>query len=162
MKPIALLTLAFAWLAACETPSAPTSRESSVAKPSFGMVLANESVPVGGTLSNPCPPSEDVAFEGRLHLFIKGTPDNFTVHTNGQSIHGVGLSSGDRYVLQEHENSQTQTTGATATQLFNLRFHMVRQGREDNFFFRITLRATSQPDGTVEIEVIDEEVECRG
>ncbi len=162
MKCIALFALTLAGLAACETPSAPTSRELTVAEPSFGKVLANESVPFGGTLVNPCTPAEDVAFEGRLHVLIKGTPDDFTVHTNGQGIHGVGLISGDRYVLQEHEKSQTQTTGPTATQLFSLRFHMVRQGPEDNFFFRLVLRATFQPDGTVQVEVIDEEVECRG
>lgn len=162
MKRIALFTLVFAGLASCETPSAPTASEPTISKPSIGKVLLNESFPIAGTLPNPCPPAEDVAFQGRLHVLIKGTEDHFRVHTNGQGIHGVGLISGDRYVVMEHEKSETQITGATTTQLFNLRFHMVRQGREDNFWYEVFLRATFLPDGSVEVEVIEEEVECRG
>lgn len=159
-QTIASAVLSMIALACGDVP--PTGPVNGEAGPSFGTVLLNEAFPVAGTLLNPCPPEEDVTFEGRLHVLIKGTPDDFTVHTNGQSIQGVGLISGDRYVLMEHENSETRVTGTTATHFFNLRFHMVRQGREDNFWYKLVLRATFLPDGTAEVEIVEEDIECRG
>jgi hypothetical protein len=155
------VTLTLAALTACETASAP---DLPVTTPSFGQILLNETFPVAGTLPNPCPPAEEVAFEGKLHVLVKGTPGDFTVHTNAASIHGVGLTSGDRYVLKENEKSHTVANlDGNATQDFNFRFHMVREGSADNFWYRTLIRFTLSPDGEIlGAEVLNEEVQCRG
>jgi hypothetical protein len=163
MQRFPFFSLALAGLAACDAPSAPNSGETSRAQPSFNQILLNQSFPVAGTLANPCPPEEDVAFEGRLHVLVKGEPDQFTVHTNGQSVQGVGVTSGDRYVLTEQEKSQTQVSGTDQTQLFDFRFHMVRQGSADNFFYRALIVFTLDLDGEIlGADVIREDIQCRG
>jgi hypothetical protein len=121
--------------------------------------------PIAATLPNPCPPEEAVAFEGRLHLLIRGEPDNFLVHTNTLDVHGLGVISGDRYVVSENEKSQTIVTSSdgSATQFFNLRFHMIREGSEDNFFFHAIITFTLDPNGEIlDADVTKEEIQCRG
>jgi hypothetical protein len=163
MKRIVLFAFAFAWLAACDTPSAPTSQPSTIDPPSFAKI-SNEKFPISGLLFNSCPPEELLAFEGSFHVLVTGettpTTADLKIHTNTQGIEGIGLTSGDRYsVIQNTKDDFELSADGSFEEEFDIRFRLIRQGSDDNFWLRVTLRITFPP---FEVEVIREEVECRG
>jgi hypothetical protein len=175
MKRTALCAFAFIGLAACDTPiSAPTPRESSLAGPSIPAAqheeqesgtLLNERHPITGTVSNPCPPAEPVAFEGSVHEVITGevspTSIDTKTHVNAQGIQGVGLVTGARYEVPENEKTDFELSFRpfTIDETIEIRFRLIRQGSLDNFWFRLTERFTFPP---FHLEIIRFEVECRG
>ena len=161
MKRLLVFTLTV-WLAGCDAPSAPATPETAT-PPSFG-TLFNDRVPISGVVTdNICAGAEAVAFEGWAHVLRTGqlTPTtDIKVRLNAVA-EGIGLISGDRYVLIQNNNAEfvTSAGGSTIDQEVDVRFRMIREGSDDNFWLRLTFRLTFPP-GTVEI--IRDEVECRG
>jgi hypothetical protein len=162
MKRLAFFSFAFAWLAACDTASAPTSQVSSFDAPSFAKI-SNDKFPVSGTLFNSCPPQELVEFEGFFHFLVTGeetpTSSDIKIHVNLQGVSGVGLTSGDRYSIAQNEKTDIEFTPTTSEQETDFRFRLIRQGSDDNLWVRQTFRFTFPP-GT--FELIRNETECRG
>jgi hypothetical protein len=162
MKRLLVLTLTCVWSAACDAPSAPPTPET-IIPPSFE-TLFNDRVPISGVVTdNTCAGAEAVAFEGWAHVLRTGqlTPTtDIKVRLNAVA-EGVGLISGDRYVLIQNNNAEfvTSAGGTTIDQEVDVRFRMIREGSDDNFWLRLTFRLTFPP-GTVEF--IRDEVECRG
>jgi hypothetical protein len=171
MKRSALFAFAFAGLAACETPiSAPTPREPSVSMPSFATIF-NESFPVSGLAFNSCPPQEFVEFEGRLHVLVTSeetpTEVSFKTHVNAQEIEGVGLTSGDIYRVEDNAKDEVTFTFLptfSSEQEQDFRFRLIREGPEDNLWFRFTFRSSFDPARIppFEFEIIRNDLECRG
>ena len=157
-----LVFMLFAWLAACDAPSAPATPETAP-RPSFG-IISNERVPLSGVVTdNTCAGAEAVAFEGWGHILRTGqlTPTRDIKFRLNAVAEGVGLISGDRYVLIQNNNAEfvTSAGGSTIDREVDVRFRMIREGSGDNFWSRLTFRLTFPP-GTMEF--IRDEVECRG
>lgn len=167
MKRFTLLAFASIGLAACDatpTPTAPALKTAPTGAPSFAK-LFNERIPLSGTLFNSCAPQEFVAFEGVFHLLITGeqTPTGIDekIHVNLQSFSGVGLSSGDRYSIQQNEHTDFSFSFVPpfpSEQETDFLFRMIRQGSDDNLWVRVTFRVSSSGG----FEIIRNEFECRG
>src|SRR5437667_8837723 len=119
MKRRALLAIAFAWLAACETPpSAPTSQTLVIPPPSFATTILNERVPVAGMFAvNTCPPEEDVQLiSGFLHYVVTAdigpTSADVTTRVDAEGIEGGGQVTGARYSVPSKSTAQTTITAA--------------------------------------------------
>jgi hypothetical protein len=162
MKRLLVFTLTSVWLAGCDAPSAPATSETTT-RPLFA-TLFNQRMPISGVVTdNTCSGAEPVAFEGWGHVLRTGqvTPTvDVKVHINAVA-EGVGLISGDRYVLIQNNKAEfvTSAGGTTIDQEVDIRFRMIREGSADNFWSRLTFRLTFPP-GTMEF--IRDEVECRG
>jgi hypothetical protein len=168
MKRFAVLAVALASLVSCDVPpSAPEALRTTTAKPQAERFHTNETFDIAGTIANPCPPGELVAYQGRIHLNAKGDYDpaigqTFTVISNLQNFSGIGLTSGDRYRLQQNykdEVTMTFSPDFTLDETFAVRFRINRQGSADNLWLRQTIRFTFPPDN---IELIRNDMECRG
>lgn len=164
MKRLVLLTVAFAGLAACDTPSAPAEPGAPSSGPSFAVIF-NERESISGVVTdNTCPGAEPVAFEASSHVLVTGertpTSSDIKFHINAAGV-GVGLISGDRYILVQNNKAEfvTSAAGPTVDEEFDVRFRMIRQGSEDNFWLRLTFHFTSPPPTT---EIIRDDIECRG
>jgi len=165
MKRFALFAFAFILLVACDTPSAPTlQRPSLQATPPSFTKISNDKFDISGTITNPCPPAEEVAYQGSIHLLITGeetpTSSDLRAHINTQGISGVGLTSGDRYSILENvkEDFVSPAPGEYTAEV-SVRFRMIRQGSNDNFWVLQVYRVSSSPPY---VEIIREETECRG
>jgi hypothetical protein len=165
MKRFALLAFAFALLAACETPpTAPTPLSPTATAPSFAQ-LFNDKVDVSGTFLSSCPPTEPVAFQGSIHVHATGeispTRTDIKFHANAQGIEGVGLTSGDRYNVPQNTKDDLEFSSPPPRieEEFDLRFRLIRQGSDDNFWLRFKFRFSFPP---FEFELIKLEIECRG
>ena len=171
MKRFALLAFAFTLLAACETPSAPTPPTATLPEISVAassVKLFNDKFGVSFIVSNPCPPAEDVAFGGSIHILSTGavtpTSSDTKFHYNTQGIEGVGLSSGDRYLYIQNEKTDSEFSFVYPfpfEQENDVRFRLIRQGSDDNLWIRHTFRFSYSPP-LFEFEIIREEIECRG
>jgi hypothetical protein len=130
------------------------------------LATTSTSIPVSGVLENPCPPTELLAFEGRLHIVedIETTPTEVTarVRINAQDIEGVGLTSGDMYRVEDNiknDFSFTIVPPFEFQQEVDVRFRLIREGSDDNLWMRFKARFTFPPGTT---EILKNELECRG
>jgi hypothetical protein len=164
MKPAVLFVFLFTGLAACDTPtSAPTPRTLTITEPLLAQAFNDTRIPVSGVLFNPCPPAEEVAFEGFVHSHATGdlTPPDFDakVHFNAQGVSGIGLVTGAQYSIQENLKNDIFASGPVLDQTFDDRFRMIRHGSLDNLWVRFKARATAPP---FNVEIKFDEIECRG
>jgi hypothetical protein len=169
MKRPVLLAVALTCLAACDTPSAPTVQSPALRKippgPSQAMLFHWQNH-FSSTVFNPCPPEEWVAIEGTIHVLGTGEPETPTsidvkVHYNMQGFEGVGLTSGDRYRIIENDKEETWLSFPPVDfqQTWDHRFRAIREGSNDNFWFRVSGRVSIPPD---ELVITRDESECRG
>lgn len=166
MKRFALFACAFAWVSACDTPpvpTGPTTTALSVPSKTSDAKISNQSFDISGTILNPCPPAEPVAYSGSIHLLVTGTETPTLIdakaHINTQGISGVGLVSGDQYNIQENVREDFVITTSSADEFVDVLFRVVRQGSLDNLWLRQTYRFTFPPS---HFEIIRDEMECRG
>lgn len=169
MKRLITFALVITWLAGCDTPSAPTVRApATLAIPiaPSSAILFHYQYSFSSTVFNPCPPEEWVEVEGSIHILATGEPETPTstdvkVHINMQGFEGVGLASGDRYRIIENFKEETKLSFPPVDfeQTFDHRFRAIREGSDDNFWFRLSGRASIPPD---ELVIIRDESECRG
>ena len=165
MKRFALFAFATTALAACETPSGPTQQTPSLEMPSLAKI-SNEKIRVSGLMLNSCPPAEFVQVEGWMHRVITGevtpTSTDIKVHLNTQGIKGVGVTSGDRYIVAQNAKNDIEYSDIPPVFSFeeqSSRFRMVRLGSADNYYFTETFRITYPP---LLFETLRYEIECRG
>jgi hypothetical protein len=165
MKRTALFAFLFAGLAACDTPtSAPTPEAPSVAGPSFALIVneRTDDVPIVG-LFNPCPPQEFIEGTVDMHLVVTAVGDRLRVRMNISEAHGVGLTSGDRYI--GHANRKFDGTISAEGETFEFvdHFRITREGSEDNFDFFAVFLITIPSEGEPSVELIRlRSEECRG
>ena len=162
MKSFARASLSLVWLAACDAPSAPTAPTLiAPATARASGVFVNERTPVSGTYIYTCGPVEPVAYEGFVHVVRIGEPFNDRLHVNYQGVQGIGVLSGDRYIIQQNENS----TGYISNDPFERASEVdqinrvIREGSDDNSWIRTTFKFSFPP---FQFELIRAEVECRG
>jgi hypothetical protein len=167
MKRHSLVALAFAALAACETPiSAPTPREPSVAGPSFAVVF-NERLPFAfPNVVNPCN-GEPVPITGEFHLLERETQDasggshsGFRISAHGE---GVGVTTGVKYrwndIFGAHEN--LNSSGAE-----NFTFAgpllIIARGNAPNFLLQAVFHFTINANGELTAFKAEFSEECKG
>jgi hypothetical protein len=163
-----LALFAFAWLAACDPPSWPTSQDPTIAGPSLAVVLQDR-IPLELITDNPCT-GEAFIVEGEFHLVITETTSasgnsQFFFHN---TAHGEGTgASGARYVFNQADEFKAQQEGNGPIVFQNpISLLLIRQGSSDvpdNFVIKMNLRTTFYP-ATGESETIrdNEATECRG
>jgi hypothetical protein len=156
MKHLVILGATLLGLVSCET-SSPTSPVS----PRDGRDLATVSqwMPLNTIFFNECPPVEDVAFSGRVHLLSRETAGQSRLFVNWADMKGVGLVTGNAYVLQDNFQDEIISSSTNDTEEVIEHFRMVRQGSLDNLqaFVHLIFDLTA---GTV--NVLEFRVECRG
>jgi hypothetical protein len=156
MKHAFTLTAAMVWLvAACNTSPVPTGPESQKDPPE----LATTSLwmPLDITFPNECPPVELVAFSGKAHFVVRESGDQSNVYINWADVKGVGLVTGQRYVVQDNTQIEVIPLGeGTLTVREHLR--MIRLGSLDNVnaFATLTLNLTTG------VEVFELDLRCQG
>lgn len=164
MKRTALFAFILAGLAACDTPtSAPTPEAPSVAGPSFALIVNERTDDVPTLFLNPCPPQELIEGTVNTHLVVTAVGDRLRVRMNISEAHGVGLTSGDRYI--GHANRKFDGTISAEGETFEHvdHFRVTRQGSEDNFDFFAVFLITIPPEGEPSVELIQvRSDECRG
>jgi hypothetical protein len=128
----------------------------------------NTTVPISGSLSNPCT-GELIVYSGTLHFNIRTTTDSggsthTGIHENIQ-VTGVG-SFGNTYLVNAEGNNQINwgfTSGgngaAESTTAINEEF--VAKGSAPNFYVLDTEHITIAPDGTVTSEHSDFDITCQ-
>jgi hypothetical protein len=168
MKRFALVSLSLVWLAACDAPSAPVPTApivKTVPTAPASTVISNERIPISLTLLYTCGPEELVAYEGFVHVLVTGedTENGFEhkLHVNYQGVQGIGLTSGDRYIVQQNENSESSISfdpASRSSEVDNLS-RIIRVGSEDNLWARTTFKFSFPP---LVFESIRFEHECRG
>lgn len=142
----------FAWLAACEPGSftAPTSHNT--------FTTVNQHTDFTGTFTNECPPAEDVLFSGRLHILTGANANASRMFINWADVKGVGVTSGDRYAVQDNFKDEQVTSQAGIVEDAREHLRMIRQGSPDNL--QAFVHLIFNTDGTV--DVVEFRIECRG
>jgi hypothetical protein len=164
MRYSLLLLACAAVLGACDSP--PSAPEAAPLGPSLATVRFNERFPFSITVANPCPPAEDVAVEGTLHVVQHGETDEsgsaFRTHLN---LHGkgVGAVTGQLYELVQtgRQEAEVTTTPFGIITESTSNFGLIRQGSLDNVFVHARLRVVCDENGC-RAEIDQTETECRG
>jgi hypothetical protein len=172
MKLIPLLPLAFVYLAACDAPTPPTAPTSNAMSAPVALAPANrqtESLRAegGAMVHYACGTvAEDVWVTYVWHIVVTSEvyPEGGFYqkhHINLQHAEGVGLTTGDRYIVQLNELQESSLVFDPLLRIFerDTRNRLIRPGSDDNAWLRSTSRFTFPPGTT---EVIRAEVECRG
>lgn len=170
-RTTALALAVAAALTACAdaTAPAPAPAVRSPGAPSFAQASSRSQInywfDLNGTTYNPCN-GEQVAFTGKAHVngYIDTTAAGVVelkIHVNTADMHGVGLTTGDRYTLQEQlrEAEQYSFDPYTDTFVFKDRYMVVSNSSTDNFESTFAFRFTYPP-GT--FEVTQDESRCTG
>jgi hypothetical protein len=127
----------------------------------------NERQDVTGSAHNPCS-GEDVEFvEGQMHTVIATGADqgggvHYNDHVNFAGVRGVGLTSGDEYVVPYSTSFSLQTTNGATTNTAVQTFQIIRTGSEDDYLLQVRYHLTVKPDGEVAVEHIGLEMSCKG
>ena len=158
MKHNALLALAAAALAACDTP--PTAPAANGGRPSFSAVTSNGNVTIAIDLFVfvPCAnggAGELIEVSGPLHVLSQLTISNsgnvvLYSHFQPQGISGTGFVTGDKY--QGTGITQSMNTFKTPfpiTFTFVNNFYMIGQGPNNNFKVHETFHFTINANGEV-------------
>ena len=156
MKRLALVAFTFAGLAACDAPSRPS--DLTIPGPSFEVII-NATTPFSDTVFNPCPPTEDVAISGEVHLVVASVGDALRFHVSWENVKGVGLSTGATYTAKNNEKEEFVFLPPTLTLESQSHFRLVREGSLDDFDLFIVSTFTLPP-GTWVIDKV--RMECRG
>ncbi len=154
MKHAAMLGAAMVWLVACDA-GAPTS---STRQELPELAATSLWMPLEGTFPNECPPVEDVAFSGKAHFLIRGSSGQSRLSINWADVKGVGLVTGDRYVVQDNFKSELILSG-NGTEEIREHLRMIRLGSADNLYAVVHLVFDLT---TGDVEVVEFTVECRG
>jgi hypothetical protein len=129
-----------------------------------------ERVPVEFDFLNPCT-GETILFRGTVQVFFEEKQDanggsHFQVHAHlhGQ---GVGLTSGDKYVLNEtqnnHQNFRVPSESGAANFHITQSLRVIRQGQDmlgDDFQSEFLLHLTINANGDVTADVVRTESQC--
>jgi hypothetical protein len=134
-----------------------------VALTAHAAVTGSGTVPVSTTVANPCI-SEAVAFSGIAHFVSTSTRSADGVLTVGltfdfSGIHGVGLQTGQQYVLSVVEIDHVTVTGrggATSTFIESITV----SGPGGRFLFHFVGHVTINDNGTVTVSFSDPTSDC--
>jgi hypothetical protein len=141
-----------------------------LAKPAQAQ-MQRERVPVEFDFFNTCT-GETIIFEGTVQVFFDFKEDaNGGIHTQGHAhLHGqgVGLTSGDKYVLNEtqnnHQNFRVPLESGAANFHITQSLRVIHQGPGtpgDDFLTKILLHVTINANGEVTADVLRVESECK-
>lgn len=157
MRHTVVLTAAALWLAACDTTPAPTSP---VVPKGLLPELAATSIwmPLDVIFPNECPPVEDVAFSGKAHFVFEESGGGSRLFINWAAVEGVGLVSGDRYVIRDNYQEELIPSGDGTLEIRE-HFRMLRQGSPDNVLATVHLIFNLT---TGDVQELEFEIVCRG
>jgi hypothetical protein len=161
-RRITAALLAVAVSACADSSSLPTGAQIPDS-PAFGVTVTQTHANLGIVFEdNDCLP-EGLLFTGKVHSTLK-VRDNGVVDIkfNYADLKGVGLVSGNEYVLQRTTHVSTlDPAGQALDQTVVDRIRMISRGSDDNFFITIQGTIHVPPVGVpvVDIVVLNE---CRG
>lgn len=164
MKYPMLLLACATVLAACDSP--PSAPKATALAPSLERIRFNEWFPFAFAVTNPCPPEEAIAVEGRLHVVQEGelAEDGATFRTH-LNLHGTGVGavSGASYEMAQtgRQEAVVTTTPFGIVTESTTNFALVRKGSLDNVFVSARLRVVCDDSGC-RVEIDETETECRG
>jgi hypothetical protein len=161
-RTIAAVLFACAVTACADSPVAPSRGPLTPNAPSLA-VIANNHETVGPLVAtNPCGPTpEGVSWTGKRQTVIKETgPFTIEVTQNWSDVKGVGLVTGNEYVLKSNTQSEMfNPPGPAFSNTTERHLHFIALGSADNFDL-VVEETTSFPPLVNTINVIRSE--CRG
>jgi hypothetical protein len=121
---------------------------------------ASQTLPVSGSLSNPC--GEDVAVVGSLHDLYHSTFNsaggfNFVFHDNPQGISGVGVVTGQGY---RAVGSSSEKIHLLANATLSYEDHFLLVSSANKYHLAITFHGTVIPAGSITSLVEDVRITC--
>jgi hypothetical protein len=173
---LAILTLLGMVILGCEKAQSPMELSPQVDAGSDQLNKAETytkqyKVDVNFTIAVPCANGglgEPVQVSGRIHQVIHRTDDgnggfHFTNKINRQNMKGVGLITGDEYVVngtwREWMNAQNFKPGKVYTYVRN--YHFICKGSGANFILYSHWHYTVNANGDLTIELWKSVAECR-
>lgn len=127
----------------------------------------NETVPITGTLPNPCN-GDLVTFQGNSHVTNTFTTDSsggthLKTHINYQDVTGVGSPSGLNYRVGTVSNETVNDSdGPQSVATIISTVKLISQGPALNYFLRTVLHVTVNANGETTSTVEEVKIECRG
>ena len=157
-------------LSACSDVSEGPLGPRGLGRAAADVTTTNVIFPVEITEFVPCAnggAGEIVALSGNIHeLFhvtVNGNRFKMKVHSQPQGVHGVGLTTGDRYqgtgVTQETFGGSLVNGQASSTFVNNFRF--IGQGPGNNFMVHEVVHVTFNARGELTAEVVQSSVTCK-
>ena len=159
----AVAAFALAINACSDSSGVPTENSTIPDSPAFGVSVTQIHTDFGPlTINNPCQP-EALTFSGKIHHTFKVRDDgSLEVRTNYADLKGVGLSTGNTYVLQQ--NAFTQILDPLPFPVFQTtqaHSRLISKGGNDNNYIVIEQSLYLDPPNAP-VSVTNIESECRG
>mgnify|MGYP003579056717 FL=1 len=106
---------------------------------------------------------EVVEFSGTIHFSIKEENGVESAHVHYSNVHGVGIQSGTKYVVHEHDEYDVNLN-ANGDTMFSTTMHgsFISGGPGDNTKVEIRFVNVVHPDGTVTVLEEGTEITCPG
>jgi hypothetical protein len=161
MRRFLCSTLAIATLLVIGLPTAASAR-----------VVTRATFPIEGGEFVPCAlggAGEDILLSGERRLIAGVTTDAHGVdhgflHAGGGAAHGIGLTSGDRYVSSFVSHSVHRFTydpEGQSVYVETLHLLVVGQGPNNNFHWQLRFHVVTDANGIVRVYMYDSEIFCR-
>jgi len=100
---------------------------------------------------------ELVKFSGKAHFVVRESADRTQIYINWADVKGLGLVTGERYVIQDNTQIEVIQSG-DGTLKVREHFRMIRLGSLDN----VNAFATLTINLTTGVEVFELEIRCQG
>ncbi|HEX6183534.1 MAG TPA: hypothetical protein VFZ44_06455 [Pyrinomonadaceae bacterium] len=130
-------------------------------------VTTNETVPLNGSIINPCN-AEVVALQGNVHITNHMTTDasggtHLKTHLNFQDVSGTGATTGLNYTVRTTTNETVNDNDGPqyeATIISTVK--LISQGSTLNSFLQTVFHVTINANGVTTTTVDETRMECRG
>ena len=138
--------------------------------PAYGQattVTTTETVPITGTLTNPCS-GDLVTFQGSAVVTNHVTTDanggfHLRTHVNYQNVTGTGAPSGLNYRVGTTSNETTNDPDGPQAEMTVIQsVKLISQGPDQNYFMRFVYHIAINANGVVTTTVNETSIECRG
>jgi hypothetical protein len=109
---------------------------------------------------------EMIEFTGRLltrysYKWINGGELQVKLHSNTQSLSGVGLVSGVKYIANGVTNAQAKIAGLPSTVTYLTHFNLIEKGSGENLHGHILMRVTLNEKGLPASQILNLKLECK-
>ena len=157
---LSAVLLALAVTACSDLTRMSTETSEIPSSPVFGVTVTQTHTDFGPFVTmNPCQP-EPVSFSGKVHRTVKTRDDGtIEVRTNFAGLKGVGLVTGNEYVLQQNSALDIlDPPPPPIAQTLRLHTRVISRGGADNFHVTVEQTVTSPP----LVVVVDIKSVCNG
>jgi hypothetical protein len=130
-------------------------------------VTTNETVPLTGSMTNPCN-GDVVTFQGNMNVTNHMTTDasggtHLKTHVNFQNVSGTGAPSGLNYNVRTTTNqTENDNDGPQYEATVISSVKLISQGPAQNSFLQTVFHITINANGVTTSTVDETKMECRG